>query len=139
MTNAVRALTREITFPLTTPPTGFRAGLLGGGAAAAVGGAALLEGEANGFARTSWHSVDAERVAVKASSVVTAYAAEQFLLQRWHFAKADLQQCGRASGWQPHNICLRSQEFNQTTPWNPTICNDGDAGCDCRARWLHDG
>jgi hypothetical protein len=46
--------------------------LWAGGGAAAVGGAALLTGETNGFATDFTHPVDAERVAVKTAGTVVA-------------------------------------------------------------------
>jgi hypothetical protein len=49
----------------------------------------------------------------------TEYGLDSFFTQGSTSAKLVWDVAG-AIGWSPHNQCLRSQEFNQTTPWNPT-------------------
>jgi hypothetical protein len=94
-------------------------GLGGVSVPVAVGGAALLTGETDGFATDFTYATDASRVAVKVSNVVTSYALNSFYSNAGTSPK-QVWDVNGVLGWSPHNMCLRSQEFNQTTPWTAT-------------------
>jgi hypothetical protein len=78
--------------------------------AAAVGGAALLTGETDGFATDFLHPVDAERVALKSSGSPLAYAVDAFYRQAGTSPKMVYDAAGTL-GWSPHNYMLQSQAF----------------------------
>jgi hypothetical protein len=74
---------------------------------AAVGGAALLANETDGFATDFTHPVDAERVALKASSALTSYPLDGFYQNAGTSPKMVYDVAGTL-GWSPHNMFLNS-------------------------------
>jgi hypothetical protein len=90
-----------------------------GGVSGPVGGAALLANETDGFATDFTYTTDAQRVAVKTAGVTVASALNTFYLNTGTSPKQVFDVAG-ALGWSPHNMCIQSQAFDQTTPWNPT-------------------
>ena len=81
---------------------------------AAVGGAALLEGETDGFGADFTHAVDAERIAAKFSGVVMSYGVDAFYANSGTIPK--LVWDGSALSWSPHNLFLNSE-----TPATQTV------------------
>jgi hypothetical protein len=80
----------------------------------------MLVSETDGVAAAFDYDADpTKRVAVKAADVVTEYAENNFFANAGTSPKQIYDAAG-VLGWSPHNMCLRSQEFNQATPWNPT-------------------
>jgi hypothetical protein len=79
----------------------------GSGAAAAVGGAALLVGETNGFATKFTYAVDGQRVAVKVAGVVTESALDAFYTVAGTSPKLVFDASGTLV-WTPHNMYLQS-------------------------------
>jgi len=86
-------------------------------AAGAVGGAALLVDETDGFATDFTHAADVERVAVKVSNAVTSYGLNSFYQNGGTSPKTVWDAAGNLV-WSPHNLALQSSDFSQTTPWN---------------------
>jgi hypothetical protein len=76
-------------------------------AAAAVGGAALITAETNAFAVDATYATDANRVAKKATSVVTSYGLDSFFTQAGTSPKTVWDISG-VLGWSPHNMFLNS-------------------------------
>ena len=74
---------------------------------AAVGGAALLEGETDGFAVDFTYPTDASRVATKFSSVVMSYGLDTFFTNTGTSPKQVFDASG-ALVWSPHNMFLNS-------------------------------
>jgi hypothetical protein len=108
------------------------------GAAAAAGGAALLVGETDGFATDFTYATDASRVAVEVSSALTSYGLDSFYLNGIASPKRVFNAAGTLI-WSPHNLCLQSQTFDQTTPWtassltvtaNAVVAPDGTTTAD---------
>jgi hypothetical protein len=83
------------------------------------GGAALLVGEANGWATDFLHPVDAERVALKTSGSTLAYAVNAFYQQAGTSPKMVYDVTGTL-GWSPHNTCLQSQTFDNAS-WTKNL------------------
>ena len=76
------------------------------GTPSAVGGGALLEGEVNGFATDFLYATDAQRVAVKATNVITNYALNAFYAN----AGTSPKMVWRAE-LPPHNLLKWSSDF----------------------------
>jgi hypothetical protein len=91
-------------------------GYTGAVAPPAVGGGALLEGEANGFAADFLYATDASRVALKTGGSTVAYAVDAFYQQAGTSPKMVYDAAG-VLGWSPHNYVLQSQTFDNAS-WN---------------------
>jgi hypothetical protein len=89
------------------------------GPVVAVGGAALLAGETDGFAVDFTYVTDANRVAKKVASVTTEYGLDGFFQSTGTSPKMVFDVAGTL-GWAPHNLALQSQTFDNTNPWNVT-------------------
>ena len=76
--------------------------------AALIGGAFLLDGEANGFATDFLYPADALRVALKASSVLTNYGLDGFY-QNAGTSPKQVWDVNGMLGWSPHSLQLRSE------------------------------
>jgi hypothetical protein len=91
--------------------------LWAGAGGAAVGGAALLTGETDGFATDFLYATDAQRVALKTGGSTLAYAVDAFYANAGTSPKMVYDAAG-VLGWSPHNIALQSQTFDSGT-WVP--------------------
>lgn len=89
----------------------------------AVGGAFLLTGETDGFATDFQYAADADRVAVKAASVVTNSGLDAFYQNASTSPKMVYDVTG-ALVWSPHNLCLQSQTLDHAS-WTKTACTVG--------------
>jgi hypothetical protein len=89
------------------------------GPVAAVGGGLILTGETDGIGVDFSYATDAHRIVVKTGSTSVGYALDNFFLNGGTSPKLVFDAAGNL-GWTRHNLCLQSQSFNQTTPWNPT-------------------
>jgi hypothetical protein len=83
------------------------------------GGAALLVGEANGFATDFTYALDGNRVAVKTAGATQSFGLDTFYQNGGTSPKMVWDVAGNLV-WTPHNLCLQSQTFEQATPWNLT-------------------
>jgi hypothetical protein len=77
------------------------------GAGAAVGGAALLADETNGFATDFTYASDASRVAVKVANATTSYGLDSFFSNTGTSPKQVFDVAGNLI-WSPHNMFLNS-------------------------------
>jgi hypothetical protein len=87
------------------------------------GGAGLLAGETDGFATDFFYAVDAKRVAVKATNVVTNYGLDSFY-QNVGTSPKQVWDVAGVLGWSPHNYVLQSQTFDNAS-WTKTLCTVG--------------
>jgi hypothetical protein len=79
----------------------------------------LLLNRTNGFAAQFSHAVDAERVAVKAASVVTEYEVGDFIRNAGTSPKLVYDPDGILV-WTPHNLAPASEDISNATVWTPT-------------------